>query len=182
MKANRHRGSSIRKGSKRVLVPFRYELDAIQKEYDYVISALDGGDPASLRIAACHLALAWLRMESAFIQFIERSPAGLALGPRARRERSVLSASNRIARALLHRALVEMLGWNASPDELRALREIVCWLYERLTLCSVVGFPDLSSPHAAPDGVPSAGSHGRAGRSRARQQMGKRWAKAAGSR
>lgn len=167
MKGNRYRESSVRKRSKRILVPFRRELGAIQKEYDHVITALNRGDLARVRVTACHLALAWLQMEAAFIRFIERTPEGLGLGPRARQERSVLSESNCIARSLLRRSLTDISNWNSSSDELRVAREILCWLHERLGVCSVVGFPDLSSPHAAP----SAGSRGR---SRVRKQTGKR--------
>jgi len=104
--------------------------------------------------------MAWLQVEAAFIRFIEHAPADLGLGPQAQEERFALRGSNHIARALLGRALAEMLSWKTSPDELRILREILCWLHERLGLCSVVGFPDLSSPHALPFDRPSAESHG----------------------
>lgn len=166
---DRNRKPLARKASKSVQVPFRRELIAVQKQYEHMTSAIDGRDPARVRVTACHLVLAWLQVEAAFIRFIERSPAGLGLGPQARQERFALSESNDIVRASLRRALGEMLRWNVSADESRILREILCWLHERLGLCSVVGFPDLSSPHALPFLPPSTGSRGRASRSRVRK-------------
>jgi hypothetical protein len=46
--------------------------------------------------------------------------------------------------------LAEMLHWAISPDELRIPREVLCWLHELMGVREVVGFPDLSSPHALP--------------------------------
>lgn len=173
MKSNRSKASPARKGSKRISVPFRRQLEAIQKTCHQAISALDRGDPTRARITACRLSLAYLRMEAAFIRFVERAPGDIVLGPRARQERFVLKVSNWIARTVLRRVLAGMPSWNASPEALRDLREILCWLHERLWACSVVGFPDLSSSHALPFNPPRAGSHRPAGR-RARNPMRKR--------
>ena len=121
-------------------VPFHRELGAMQLKYDQMSSALDRQHPTRVRSTACHLALAWLRVEAAFIRFIEGTPAGLGLGQRARRERLVLTASNHVVRGLFRRALDETSSWTASRDELRALRVVLRWLHERLELCSAATF------------------------------------------
>lgn len=169
MTGSRYKESPTGKGSKRI-PPFRRQLEAVQRTCGQAISALDRRDPVGARITACRLSLAYLQMEAAFIQFVEHTPGDVVLGPQARQERFVLRISNLLARVVLRRALADLPGWNVSPEVLRDLREILCWLHERLGLCSVVGFPDLSSPHA----VPNAGPHARASRVRGRKQTGKR--------
>jgi hypothetical protein len=159
MKRPRHKAPLDKAALKNVSVPFRRELRAAQRTYDHLTSALKRRDPARVHVTACQLALAWLQVEIAFIRFIERSPAELGLGPQARRERSILTWSNHMVRDWFRRALWEASTWAISPDELRALREILCWLYERLGWCSVVGFPDLSAPHACPFNLPGKRSH-----------------------
>jgi hypothetical protein len=163
-----------RRSKSDTVVPFQRELEAVRQEYDRVVSALGRRDPNGVRVTACRLVRAWLQMEAAFIRFIEHTPAGLGLGPQAWRERLTLAETNRIARELLRRALTEMSRWYKSPDEWRILRELLCWFHQYLGVCSVVGFPDLSSPHAPPFTPPSAGSHGRANRSRVRGPTRKR--------
>lgn len=59
------------------------ELRTVQRQYDHMASALDRKDPVRVRATACHLAQAWLRVEIAFIRFIERTPAELGLGRQA---------------------------------------------------------------------------------------------------
>jgi hypothetical protein len=113
----------------------------MQIHYDQMSAALDGKDPGRVQSTACHVGLAWLEMEAAFIRFIERTPAGLGLGSRAWRERLTLTASNYLVRALFQRALDETPGWTASRGKLRALRVVLHWLHERLQLWSVVDFP-----------------------------------------
>lgn len=173
MRGPRHKGSRIETGAKSARVPFRREIASVQKEYERVISAVGRSDPTRVRITACHLMRAWLRMEAAYIRFIERTPAGLRQD-RSRQERSVLSASNSIARDLLRRALAEMFHWNTSPHEFRVLREVLCWLHEYLGMFSIVGFPDLDHPHALPFSPPSAGSRDRSSRNRAHRSARKR--------
>ena len=104
-------------------------------------SALDWKDLGRTRSAACHVVLAWLDMEAAFIRFIERTPAGLGLGSKAWRERLTLTGSNYLVRALFQRALDETPRWTASRCELRALQVVLRWLHERLQLWSVVELP-----------------------------------------
>ena len=82
-------------------------------------------------------------MEAAFIRFVERTPAGLGLGSRARRERLILTGINYLARKLFQRALEETRSWTVSRDELRALHVVLRWLHERLQLWSVVELPVL---------------------------------------
>jgi hypothetical protein len=108
-------------------------------------TALDGKDPGKVRITACRLVLAWLRVEAAFIRFIEGTPAGVGLGPKAKRERRALTGGNYIVRELFRRALDETASWATSREELRALRVILRWLHERLQVCSVVELPILHS-------------------------------------
>lgn len=129
-----------RRESGKISVPFHRELGAMQMKYDQMSSALDRQHPTRVRSTACHLALAWLRVEAAFIRFIEGTPAGLGLGRKARRERLTLTASNHVVRGLFRRALDETSSWTASRDELRALRGILRWLHERLEVGSAVGF------------------------------------------
>lgn len=167
LRHSRTKGLLGRKAFKSTSVPFYRELRALQRQYDQMTSALDRKDPARVRVTACHLAQAWLRVEIAFIRFIERSPPELGLGRQAKRERLVLSGSNYIVREWFRDALGEMSTWGISPDEFRALKAVLCWLYERLGLCSVVGFPDLSAPHVCHFTQP--GSHGRAARKGARK-------------
>jgi hypothetical protein len=104
-------------------------------------SALDWKDLGRTRSAACHVVLAWLDMEAAFIRFIERTPAGLGLGSRARRERLILTGMSYLVRGLFQRALEETRSWTTSRDELRALHVVLRWLHERLQLWSVVELP-----------------------------------------
>ena len=115
----------------------------MQIHYDQMNAALDWKDPGRVRSTACHVALAWLEMEAAFIRFIERTPVRLELGSRAWRERLTLTGSNYLVRELLRRALDEMPSWNASRDELRALGVVLRWLHERLQLWSVIELPVL---------------------------------------
>lgn len=146
----------------------------MQKQYNGMLSALDEKDPTRVRVTACHLVAAWLQVETAFIRFIERTPAERALGSQAWQERVVLKGSNHVIRALFCRALGEMPSWVTSPDELRILRTVLCWLHERLAVCSIVGSPDLASPHALPFNLPRLGSHGRTARTRTRKPTEKR--------
>lgn len=120
----------------------------MQIQYDQMASALDRKDPARVRITSCDLALAWIQMEAAFIQFIECTPVELGLGRKARRERIVLIGSNYIVRELFRRALDETSNWTAFPEELRALRVILRWLHERLELWTAVELPVLFSQRA----------------------------------
>lgn len=146
MKRPRRRRPPINKRvSRNVSVPFRRELGIVQTHYDQMASALDWKDPARVRITACELVLAWQQVEAAFIRFIEGAPVGLGLGPKARRERSVLIGSNYVVRDLFRHALDETSTWATSRDELRALRVILRWLHERLQLWSVVELPVLVS-------------------------------------
>ena len=162
MKRSRIKGLLNRKAFKSVSIPFHRELSAVQRQYDHMTSALDRKDPARVRVTACHLAQAWLRVEIAFIRFIERTPAELGLGRQAKRERLVLSGSNHIVREWFRDALGEISTWGMPPDEFRALKAVLCWLHERLVLVSVVGCPDLSAPHVCHFNKP--GSHSRAER------------------
>jgi len=115
----------------------------MQISYDQMSSALDWKDFGRTRSAACHVVLAWLDMEAAFIRFVERTPAGLGLGSRAWRERLILIEINYLTRELFQRALEETRGWTVSRDELRALYVVLRWLHERLQLWSVVELPVL---------------------------------------
>lgn len=115
----------------------------MQIHYAQMSSALDWKDPGRVRSTACHVARAWLDMEAAFIRFIERTPAGLGPGSKARRERLTLTGSNYLVRELFRRALNEMPSWNASRDELRALGVVLRWLHERLQLWSLIELPVL---------------------------------------
>lgn len=124
-------------------IPFYRKLSAMQIHYNQMSAALDWKDPGRVRSTACHVALAWLEMEAAFIRFVERTPAGLGLGSKAWRERLTLTGSNYLVRELFQRALNETPGWTASRGELRALRVILRWLHERLQLWSVVELPVL---------------------------------------
>ena len=124
-------------------IPFHRELAAMQIHCDQMNAALDWKDPGRVRSTACHVALAWLEMEAAFIRFIERTPAGLGLGSKAWRERLTLTGSNHLVRALFQRALDETARWTASRGELHALRVVLRWLHERLQLWSVVELPVL---------------------------------------
>lgn len=124
-------------------IPFHRELAIIQIHYDQMNAALDWMDPGRVQSTACHVALAWLEMEAAFIRFIKRTPAGWGLGSRAWRERLTLTGSNYLVRALFQRALDETPHWTASRGELRALRVVLRWLHERLQLWSVVELPVL---------------------------------------
>ena len=134
-------GRALKNGS----VPFYRELCAVQTQYDRMSAALDGNDPGRLRTTACRLVLAWLQVEAAFIRFIERTPAELGLGAKAKRERLVLTGGNYVVRGLFRRALDETANWAISRGELRALRIVLRWLHERLELSSLVGAPALSS-------------------------------------
>lgn len=171
---SRHEEPSGRKASKSTEVPFHRELCAMQKRYEGMLSALDEKDPTRARVAACRLGAAWLQVEIAFIRFIERTPAHLALGSQAWQERLVLNGSNHVTRALLRRALDEMPSWVVSLDESRILRTILCWLHERLAVCSIVGPPELASPHALPFNLLRQGSRGRTTRTRVRKPTEKR--------
>lgn len=170
----RHKKSSGRKASKNAEVPFHRELCAVQKQYEAMLSALDEKDAARVRVTACRLVVAWVQVETAFIRFIERTPASLALGSQAWQERFVLNGSNHVMRVLFCRALDEMPSWGTSPEELRIVRTILCWLQERLAVCSIVGPPDLASPHALPFNLSRWGSHGRTARTRVRKPPEKR--------
>jgi hypothetical protein len=66
-----------KRGAKVDSIPFHREISAMQIPYDQMSSALDWEDLGRTRSAACHVVLAWLDMEAAFIRFIERTPAGL---------------------------------------------------------------------------------------------------------
>jgi hypothetical protein len=171
---SRHKESPGRKASKNTEVPFHRELCAVQKQYEGMLAALDAKDPARVRVTACRLVVAWLQVETAFIRFIERTPANLALGSQAWQERFVLNGSNYVIRALFCRALDEMPSWGTSPEGLRILRTILCWLQERLAVCSIVGPPDLASPHPLPFNLSRLRSRGRTARTRVRRPMEKR--------
>jgi hypothetical protein len=82
-------------------------------------------------------------IEAAFIQFIERNPARLALGAEAKPERMTLTGINYLVRELFRRALDETSSWTASPDELGALAVVLRWHHERLQLWSVIELPVL---------------------------------------
>jgi hypothetical protein len=123
--------------------PFYHELCIMQTQCKQMSSALDWKDPARVRITACDVVLAWIRVEAAFIQFIKSAPTGAGLGPEARRERMVLTGGNYVARGLFRCALNETSSWTTSRDELRALRIILRWLHERLEVWSVVELPVL---------------------------------------
>lgn len=138
---NRHDGRVPKDAS----MPFYRELCALQVQYDQMTSALDWKDPARVRGAACGVALAWLQMEAAFIQFIERTPVNLGLGRKAKPERLMLTGNNYLLRELFRRALGEISNWVTSQDELQALRIILHWIHERLQLWTVVQLPVLSS-------------------------------------
>lgn len=139
-----------------------------------MLSALDEKDAARVRVAACRLVVAWLQVETAFIRFIVRTPAHLALGSQAWQERFVLNGSNYVIRVLLCRALDEMPSWATPPDESRILRTILCWLHEHLAVCSIVGPPDLASPHALPFKLLRQRSRGGAARTKVRKPTEKR--------
>ena len=171
---SRHKESPGRKASNNTEVPFHRELCAVQKQYEGMLAALDAKDPARVRVTACRLVVAWLQVETAFIRFIERTPANLALGSQAWQERFVLNGSNYVIRALFCRALDEMPSWGTSPEGLRILRTILCWLQERLAVCSIVGPPDLASPHPLPFNLSRLRSRGRTARTRVRRPMEKR--------
>lgn len=170
---SRHKESPRRKAPKNIEVPFHRELRAVQKQYEGMLAALDAKDPARARVMACRLAVAWLQVDTAFIRFIERTPENLALGSQAGQERFVLNGSSYVIRALFCRALDEMPRWGASPEELRSLRTILCWLQERLAVCSLVGPPDLASPHPLPFNLSRLGSRGRTARARVRRPTAK---------
>jgi hypothetical protein len=142
-------------------VPFHRELGAVQMKYDQMSSALDRQHPTRVRRTACHLALAWLRVEAAFIRLIACPPAELGLGQNARRERLALTASNYVVRSLLRRALDETSSWTAARDELRALRVILRWLHERLEACSTAGLPEEYEFHREPDRATASGGRRR---------------------
>lgn len=142
-RSRRKKPSPGKRGTKVVSIPFHREVSAMQIPYDQMGSALDWKDLGRTRSAACHVALAWLDMEAAFIRFIERTPAGLGLGSRARRERLILTRMNHLVRGLFQRALEETRSWTVSRDELRALHVVLRWLHERLQLWSVVELPIL---------------------------------------
>lgn len=171
---SRHKESSRRKTHKNTEVPFYHELCAVQTQYEDMFDALDAKGPARVRVTAGRLVVAWLQMEAAFIRFVERTPAHLALGPQAWQERFVLNGSNYVIRALFCRALDEMPSWGTSPKELRTVRTILCWLHELLAVCSIVGPPDLASPHALPLNLSRLRSRGRAARTRVRRPTEKR--------
>lgn len=171
---SRHKESTGRKASKTTEVPFHHELCAVQKQYNGMLSAVDEKRPARVRFAACRLVATWLRVEIAFIRYIERTPANLALRPQAWQERLVLNGSNYVIRALFCRALDEMPSWGTSPEELRIVQTILCWLHERLAVCSIVGPPDLASPHALPFNLSRLRSRGRTARTRVRRPTEKR--------
>lgn len=65
---------------------FYRELCALEVQYDQMASAVDWQDPARMRATACGVALAWLQMEAAFIQFIDGTPVQLSLGHSAKPE------------------------------------------------------------------------------------------------
>jgi len=149
MKRPQHKKPLLdRRVFKNVSMPFYRELCAVQIQCDHMSSALDWKDPAKVRITACDLALAWIQVEAAFIRFIECTPMGLGLGPKAKRERLALIGSNYVVRGLFRHALDETSSWTTPRDELRALRVILRWLHERLELCSIVGVPVLFSQRA----------------------------------
>lgn len=165
MKRPRHDRLLNNTARKHVSVPFHRELRAVRTRYVRMTSALARRDPARVRVTACHLALAWLQVKMAFIRFIECSPAELGLGRKAWRERSVLRESNRMVRDWLRRAFAETCTWGLSPDESRALQAVLCWLYEFLGVCVLIGFPDLSVPHSCHLNQPQARHRARPGRS-----------------
>jgi hypothetical protein len=132
-----------KRGTRVESIPFHREISAMQIPYDQMRSALDWKDLGRMRSTACHVVLAWLDMEAAFIRFVERTPAGLGLGSRAWRERLILTGINYLARKLFQRALEETRSWTVSRDELRALQVVLRWLHERLQLWSVVELPVL---------------------------------------
>lgn len=132
-----------KRGAKVDSIPFQSEISAMQIPYDQMSLALDWKDLGRTRSAACQVVLAWLDVEAAFIRFIERTPAGLGLGSRARRERLILTGMNYLVRGLFQRGLEETRSWTVSRDELRALHVVLRWLHERLQLWSVVELPVL---------------------------------------
>ena len=142
-RSRRKKPQPSKRGAKVESIPFHREISAMQIPYDQMRSALDWKDLGRTRSAACHVVLAWLDMESAFIRFIERTPAGLGLGSRARRERLILTGMNYLVRGMFQRALEETRSWTVSRDELRALHVVLRWLHERLQLWSVVELPIL---------------------------------------
>src|SRR5690242_11456849 len=76
-----------KRGTKVESIPFHREISAMQLPYDQMRSALDWKDLGRTRSTACHVVLAWLDVEAAFIRFVGRTPARLGLGSRAWRER-----------------------------------------------------------------------------------------------
>lgn len=129
-------------------MPFYRELCALQVQYDQMASALDWKDPARVRGTACGVALAWLQVEAAFIQFIDGAPVELGLGHNAKPQRLALTSSNYFLRELFRRALDEISTWAISKNDQHALRIILRWLHERLQLWTVVELPVLSSQRA----------------------------------
>jgi hypothetical protein len=129
-------------------LPFYRELCALEVQYDQMASALDWKDPARIRGAACGVALSWLQLEAAFIQFIDGTPVELGLGHNGKPQRLVLTGSNYLLRELFRRALGEISNWAISKDDLHPLRIILRWLHERLQLWTVVELPVLPSQHA----------------------------------
>src|ERR1041384_5921917 len=79
-RSQRKRPLRGKRGPKVDSMPFCREVSAMQIPSDQMSSALDWKDLGRTRSAACHVVLAWLDMEAAFIRFIERTPAGLGLG------------------------------------------------------------------------------------------------------
>jgi hypothetical protein len=132
-----------KRGAKVDSIPFHREISAMQIPCDQMSSALAWKDVGRTRSAACHVVLAWLDMEAAFIRLVERTPAGSGLGPRAWRERLILAAMNHLVRELFQRALEETRKWTIPRNELRALHVVLRWLHERLQLWSVVELPVL---------------------------------------
>lgn len=145
-RARRHKRN--RRATPEVSIPFYRELCALQVQCDQMASALDWKDPARVRRTACGVALAWLQMEAAFIQFIDGTPVELGLGRNAKPQRLVVTSTNLLLRILFHRALGEISTWAISKDDLHALQMVLRWLHERLQLWAVVKLPILPSHRA----------------------------------
>jgi hypothetical protein len=137
-----------RRAAQEVSVPFSRELGALQVQCDQMASALDWKDPARVRGTACGVALAWLQLEAAFIQFIDGTPVELGLGHNAKSQRLVLKGSNYFLRELFRRTLDEISKWAMSKNDQHVLRILLRWLHERLQLWTVVELPVLPSQRA----------------------------------
>jgi hypothetical protein len=137
------RSKRDKRATQEVSVPFYRELCALQVQYDQMASTVDWKDPARVRSTACGVALAWLQLEAAFIQFIDSTPVELGLGHNAKPQRLVLTSSNYLLRELFRRALNEISNWSISKDDRHILQIILRWLHERLQLWTVVELPIL---------------------------------------